>query len=63
MNTPNNRVGLIYLSRHNPQFKYVAVFGQCLGQLQVVRTEPLLQGTRRAWTIGQIDKYRLALEP
>ncbi len=60
---PQQPGGLIYLSRHNPQLKCVAIFDSYIGHLSVKSTEPLLRGSRRAWTIDQISKYRLAIEP
>lgn len=60
---PQKPAGIIYLSRHNPQFKCVALFDNCLDQLSVKRSEPLMQGKRRTWTTEQITKYNLALQP
>jgi len=60
---PQRPDGIIYRSRHNPQFKCVALFDRCQSRLNLVVTNGLMSGARRAWTISQIDKYDLAIEP
>ena len=60
---PQQPGGIIYLSRHNPRLKCAAIFDPCTRHLRVTSTEPLLCGIRRAWTIDQISKYHLALQP
>jgi hypothetical protein len=60
---PQQPAGLIYLSRHNPRLKCVAIFDSYIHHLSVKSSEPLLRGSRRAWTIDQIARYRLAIEP
>jgi len=60
---PQQPDGIIYRSRHNPQFKCVALFDRCQSRLKSGVTESLMSGVRRAWTINQIDKYKLAIEP
>jgi hypothetical protein len=60
---PQKPAGIIYLSRHNPRFKCVALFDTCCSRLTVKSAEPLMQGSRRAWTIEQINQYKLALQP
>jgi len=60
---PQQPDGIIYRSRHNPQFKCLALFDRCQSRLKVRTREGLMSGMRRAWTIGQVDRYKLALEP
>ncbi|SPE56949.1 RES domain protein [Verrucomicrobia bacterium] len=60
---PRQPDGIIYRSRHNPQVKCVALFERCQSRLKLGVTEGLMFGARRTWTIGQIDKYKLAIEP
>jgi hypothetical protein len=60
---PQKPAGIIYLSRHNPRFECVALFDSCRGRLSVESAEPLMRGSLRAWTIDQISKYNLALQP
>ena len=60
---PQQPDGIIYRSRHNPQLKCLALFDRCQSRLKLGVTEGLMSGVRRTWTIGQIDKYKLAIEP
>lgn len=60
---PQRPDGIIYRGRHNPQFKCIALFDRCQPRLKLHVTERLMWGVRRAWTIGQMDKYKLAIEP
>ena len=60
---PQQPDGIIYRSRHNPQFKCVALFDRCQSKLKLKTSEPLLAGVRRPWTIKQIARYALAIEP
>jgi hypothetical protein len=60
---PQQPGGIIYLSRHNPRFKCVAIFDTHQSRMRVISTEPLLREPRRAWTTDQITKYHLALQP
>ena len=60
---PQKPDGILYRSRHNPQFKCLAIFDRCQPNVSLGPTEPLLTGTRRSWTIRQITKYNLAIEP
>lgn len=55
--------GIIYRSRHNPRFLCLALFDRCQASMTVEISEALMAGSRRAWTIGQIAKYNLAVEP
>lgn len=55
--------GIIYRSRHNPQFKCVALFDRCQPKLKLGLTERLMSDARSDWTTGQVAKYQLALEP
>ena len=55
--------GIIYRSRHNPQFKCLALYDHCQSSLKVGVTEGMMSAERRVWTIGQVDRYKLALEP
>jgi hypothetical protein len=55
--------GIIYRSRHNPQFKCLALFDRCRPKLALISTEPLMTGVRRVWSANQIAKYGLAIEP
>ncbi len=55
--------GILYRSRHHPRFKCLGLFDRCQSKLNLTGTEELMSGARRNWTIGQISKYRLALEP
>jgi len=60
---PQQPQGIIYLSRHNPQFKCVALFDRCHRHLKLKSTESLLAGRRRTWTMDQVSKYHLAIQP
>jgi hypothetical protein len=60
---PQKPDGIIYRSRHNPQFKCVALFDRVRPKLSLKSSEPLMTGTRRDWTINQVAKYGLAIEP
>jgi hypothetical protein len=60
---PQQPGGIIYRSRHNPQFKCVALFDRHARDLSVKSTESLLNGARRAWTVAQINRYKLAIQP
>jgi hypothetical protein len=60
---PQRPDGIIYRSRHNPRFKCVALFDRCQSSLKVRVTEGMMSAERRVWTIGQVDIYKLALEP
>jgi hypothetical protein len=60
---PQKPDGLIYRSRHNPQFKCVALFDRCQSRIVLNQSHGLMLGVRRRWTISQIAKYRLAIEP
>ena len=60
---PQKPDGIIYRSRHNPQFKCLAIFDRCQPNVSLGPTVPLMTGTRRSWTIRQITKYNLAIEP
>src|SRR6266446_3905842 len=48
--------GIIYLSRHNPQFRYVALFERRGRRFTLKSSQGLLSGSCRAWTIRQIKK-------
>lgn len=60
---PRHPDGLIYRSRHNPRFKCLALFERCAARVSPEATEPLMAGTRRSWTVDQIARYALAVEP
>jgi hypothetical protein len=60
---PQQPDGIIYRSRHNPRFKCLALFDRCQSRLSQGQAEPLMEGHRRAWTMEQVNKYDLALEP
>lgn len=60
---PQTPDGIMYLSRHNPRFKCVALFDKCRRLLKVKSTEGLMTGGWRAWTINQVSKYNLAIQP
>src|SRR5262245_43486357 len=60
---PQQPDGIIYRSRHNPQFKCVALFDRCQSRLKSRVTQELMSEVRRVWTIGQAAKYKLAIEP
>lgn len=60
---PQHPDGIVYRSRHNPQFKCVALFDRCQAQLSQILTEGLMSESRQPWTTAQVDKYKLALEP
>lgn len=53
--------GIIYLSRHNPRFKCVALFDRCAPRVKLQSAKGLLSGSLRSWTIDQIAKYKLAM--
>jgi len=46
-----------------PLFECVALFDGCRSRLSVESAEPLMRGSLRTWTIDQISKYNLALQP
>ncbi len=54
---------MIYRSRRNPQFKCLALFDRCQSRVNLTLTKGLMSGTQRPWTINQIAKYHLAIEP
>jgi hypothetical protein len=60
---PQQPDGIVYRSRHNPQFKCLALFDRCQSRMKLVGSVALMAGARRAWTVAQIKKYHLALEP
>lgn len=60
---PQQPDGILYRSRHNPRFQCLALFDRCQSRLTLGSTEPLMEGRRRAWTIGQVHRHGLALEP
>lgn len=60
---PQRPDGIIYLSRHNPKFPCVALFDRCHRRLKLNATEGLLSGRCRVWTVDQISRYKLAIEP
>ena len=60
---PQQPDGVIYRSRHNPQFQCLALFDRSQARLKLSVREGLMSGARLAWTIDQIDKYKLAIEP
>ena len=60
---PQKPDGIIYRSRHNPRFKCVALFDRCRAKLTLVSSEPLTGRKLRGWTVDQVAKYGLALEP
>ena len=60
---PQQPGGIIYLSRHNPKFKCVALFDRCRRQLKVKSSAGLLSPSSRNWTIDQVSKYNLAVQP
>jgi hypothetical protein len=60
---PQEPDGLIYRSRHNPQFKCLALFDRCETRVTLKGSEPLMSGSRRAWTVKQIARYDMSLEP
>jgi hypothetical protein len=55
--------GILYRSRHNPRFVCLALFDHCQANLTLRLTESLMAEPRRKWTINQIAKYNLAIEP
>ena len=60
---PQRPDGIIYLSRHNPQFRCVALFERGVSRFSLKSRQGLLSGSCRAWTIRQIKKYKLAIQP
>jgi hypothetical protein len=60
---PQKPDGIVYLSRHNPQFRCVALFERETSRFSLKSKQALLSGSCRAWTIRQITKYKLAVEP
>jgi hypothetical protein len=60
---PQQPDGIIYRSRHNPRFLCLALFERCQTKVTLDISEPLMAGSRRAWTIKQITRYNLAIEP
>jgi hypothetical protein len=60
---PQQPDGILYLSRHDPQFECVALFDRCRLLLRIESTRGLLSRSCRSWTIDQIAKYHLALQP
>jgi hypothetical protein len=60
---PQRPDGIIYLSRHDPQFRCVALFERETSRFSLKSRRGLLSGSCRAWTIRQITKYKLAVEP
>lgn len=58
---PEQPDGLVYRSRHNPQFRCLALFDRCDAKLTEVRSEPLMDPPRRAWCAVQLDRYDLAM--
>lgn len=60
---PQQPGGIIYRSRHNPQFKCVALFDRHARDLSLKSTESLLSGALRAWTVEQINRYKMAIQP
>ena len=54
--------GIIYRSRHNPRFRCLAIFERGKDRVKVKKSEPLMLENRRACTLGQVDRYQLALE-
>jgi hypothetical protein len=60
---PQQPDGIIYLSRHNPRFKCLALFDRCHRHLKLKATDGLMSSGKRPWTAGQITKYKLAVQP
>ena len=60
---PQQPDGIIYRSRHNPRFTCLALFDRCQTKVTLDTSETLMAGSRRTWTINQIAKYNLAVEP
>ena len=60
---PAQPAGIIYLSRHNPQFKCVALFERCHTRLKLKSTVGLLQPSCSSWTAAQLRRYKLAIQP
>ena len=55
--------GIIYLSRHNPRFKCVALFDKCHRHLKLKSTAGLLLPSCSSGTGAQIKRYKLAIQP
>lgn len=55
--------GIIYRSRHNPEFHCLALFERCRRKLRLKASviEELMGGHRRAWTANQLHKYQLPI--
>lgn len=62
-NHPQQPDGIIYRSRHNPKFHCVALFDRCRSRVHLLRSAALMSSARRAWTVAQVKKYDLAIEP
>jgi hypothetical protein len=60
---PQKPGGIIFLSRHNPRFKCAALFDRSRKSLRITMTEALMGSARLAWTVAQINRYRLATDP
>lgn len=62
-NHPAQPAGIIYLSRHNPRFKCLALFDKCHTHLKLKSTVGLLQPSCSSWTAAQVRRYKLAIQP
>ncbi len=60
---PQQPDGIIYRSRHNPRYQCLALFDRCRTRVRLAGSAALMTGGRRAWTVGQLRKYQLAIEP
>jgi hypothetical protein len=60
---PGKPDGIIYRSRHNPNYKSVALFDRCQSRVKVKVSQELMSAALSRWTLKQIRKYDLALEP
>jgi hypothetical protein len=60
---PAQPAGIIYLSRHNPRFKCVALFDKCHARLKHKSTVGLLRSSCSSWTAAQVQRYKLAIQP
>jgi RES domain-containing protein len=60
---PQKPAGMLYRSRHNPELICVALFSTVEKRMTVRTTTGLLEPALRAWTVKQLNRYRVALLP
>ena len=60
---PAQPASIIYLSRHNPRFKCLALFDKCHTRLKLKSTVGLLQPSCSSWTAAQVRRFKLAIQP